>query len=121
MSIWQVESIFFALVLYNPMLLMNSCNPASPSARIFAGVLAMGKSFLVARFTPLSVAWAESTTATSSSKGEPYSSSVVGCGLADRKRVNIWQRMLEFMICQAGGLADRYLAASGLRSEEHTS
>ena len=48
---------------------MYSVSPASPSARIAAGVLAVANSRLVATFTLLSVAWADSTTATSSSNG----------------------------------------------------
>ena len=46
------------------------------------GVLATGKSLRVALFTPTSVACADSSTAASSSKGVPYSSSVSGVGLA---------------------------------------
>ena len=45
-----------------------------------------GKRRRVALFTPLSVACAERMTAISSSKVLVYSSSVVGCGLASRKR-----------------------------------
>ncbi len=48
---------------------MYSISRASPSATIFSGVFATGNSFAVARFTDLSVACAESTTATSSSYG----------------------------------------------------
>ena len=51
------------------------------ASTIFCGV-SPGKSLRVARFTDLSVACAESTTATSSSNGVPYSSSVVGFGFA---------------------------------------
>ena len=64
---------------------MYFSSPATPSAAIAAGVLATGKSVRVARFTPLSVAWAESTTATSSSKGVEYSSSLFGSGIASRE------------------------------------
>src|SRR3954468_6203762 len=46
------------------------------------GVLATGKSLRVALFPPTSVAWAESSTAASNSKGVVNSSSVVGSGLA---------------------------------------
>src|SRR5438874_51365 len=66
------------------MLLMYASRPATPSLTIFSGVA--GKSFAVARLTDLSVACAESTTATRSSKGVPYLSSVLGCGLAARSR-----------------------------------
>src|SRR5215472_3933812 len=51
-----------------------------------AGVLATGNSTLVAAFTLLSVVCAESMTATSSSNGEPCTSSVVGVGFALRSR-----------------------------------
>ena len=73
-----MASIFFALVLYRPMLLMISRKPVSPSASIFSGVLAWGKSLRVATFTLLSVACADRITAISNSNGEAYSSSVVG-------------------------------------------
>ncbi|EWS63415.1 hypothetical protein Y695_03351 [Hydrogenophaga sp. T4] len=45
-------------------------------------MLATGNSLRVALFTPTSVAWAESSTAASSSNTLVYSSSVTGCGLA---------------------------------------
>jgi hypothetical protein len=61
--------MFFALVRYSPMLRMKGVSPDSPSARIACGVLATGNSRSVARFTLLSVAWAESTTDTSNSNG----------------------------------------------------
>ena len=54
-----------------------------------AGVLATGKSLRVAALTLLSVVWAESMTATSSSKGVECSSSVVGSGLAACRRRKI--------------------------------
>ena len=38
---------------------------ASPSAIIFSGVSTLGNNRAVARLTPSSVAWADSTTATS--------------------------------------------------------
>src|SRR5512139_158460 len=63
-----------------------------------SGVLATGNNLRVARFTPLSVACADSTTATSSSNGVPYSSSVVGCGLTARRRLKISWRFAEFMV-----------------------
>jgi hypothetical protein len=46
------------------------------------GVFATGNSLRVALFTPTSVAWADSSTAASSSNTLVYSSSVLGCGLA---------------------------------------
>ena len=45
---------------------MRSRSPSSPSASIASGVSATAKSPRVALFTPASVAWAESATATSS-------------------------------------------------------
>src|SRR5512139_2605176 len=63
-----------------------------------SGVLATGNSLRVARFTPLSVACADSTTATNSSNGVLYSSSVVGCGLTARRRLKISWRFAEFMV-----------------------
>jgi hypothetical protein len=53
------------------------------------GVFATGYSLRVALLTPTSVDCADSSTAISSSKGVLYSSSVVGCGLASRKRLKI--------------------------------
>ncbi len=46
------------------------------------GVPATGNSLRVALFTPTSVAWADNSTAASSSKTVVYSSSVLGWGLA---------------------------------------
>ena len=65
---------------------MYGFTPSTPSATIAAGVLATGKSLRVAALTLLSVVCAESITATSSSKGEPCSSSVVGAGFAALRR-----------------------------------
>ena len=48
---------------------MYGISPSTPSLTIAAGVLATGKSFAVALLTLLSVACADSTTATSSSNG----------------------------------------------------
>ena len=48
------------------MVLMWSISFFSPSATISAGVLTILNSGPVARLTPTSVAWADSTTATSS-------------------------------------------------------
>src|SRR5512143_3191196 len=79
------------------MVLMNSASPASPSAQMASGVWAIGNSLRVARFTPLSVACADSTTATSNSNGVVYSSSVVGWGLAARRRLKISRRLAGFM------------------------
>ncbi len=51
------------------MVLMKGINPSSPSAAIWAGVLAVRNRTSVALFTDLSVAWADSTTDTSKVKG----------------------------------------------------
>ena len=75
---------------------MYGMRPSTPSCAIAAGVLATGKSFAVALFTPLSVACADSTTATSSSNGVACSSSVVGIGLASRRRSKIARRFAGF-------------------------
>src|SRR5512135_197040 len=80
------------------MVLMYSERPASPSAWMASGVSATGNSLRVARFTPLSVACADSTTATSSSNGVLYSSSVVGWGLAARRRLKISWRLALFIV-----------------------
>ena len=59
---------FFALLRNRPMRLMYSSTPATPSLTIVvAAHAATSNSPAVARLTDLSVAWAESTTATSSS------------------------------------------------------
>ena len=58
---------FVALVLNRPMVAMCFFRPSSPSASIACGVLATGNSRRVALFTPTSVDWADSATATSSS------------------------------------------------------
>ena len=60
---------FFALVRYSPMVRMWPSSPSLPSATICAGVFATSNSRAVARLTDLSVACADSTTATSSSYG----------------------------------------------------
>ena len=62
---------------------------------------------------------ADSTTATSNSKGVPCASSVVGCGLAARRRSNIARRFCGFTVC-AAGLAGRQRrrAVQAVRSGE---
>src|SRR3981081_231077 len=70
------------------MVLICSRSCSSPSSIIFCGVSAISNSFRVALLTPASVAWAESTTATSSVYGLRCSSSPLGSGLALRKREN---------------------------------
>src|SRR6185312_9179547 len=70
------------------MVLMYSRTFSSPSSSIFSGVSATANSARVALLTPASVAWADSTTATSSVYGLRCSSSPFGSGLALRKRLN---------------------------------
>ena len=65
----ESATTFFALVLNSPIVRMKSRTRSSPSASIFSGVSATAKSGPVARLTPRSVAWADSTTATSSVNG----------------------------------------------------
>ncbi len=79
---------FFALALYRPIVEMYFFSPSSPRARIFSAVLATGNRRRVALLTPTSVACADRVTATSSSNGVLYSSSVVGLGLSSRRREN---------------------------------
>src|SRR5262245_41755854 len=71
------------------MVLMRSCNASSPSATILLGVSATLNRPLVALLTPVSVACAESTTATSRVNGLTYSNSPFGSGLAAAKRAKI--------------------------------
>src|SRR5690606_30843268 len=80
-----------------PIVFTYDFSPSTPRSRIACGVFATGKSFAVALFTPTSVACAERMTATSSSKGVEYSSSVVGSGLASRRRLKISARLVLFM------------------------
>ena len=61
---------------------MKGVRPSTPSAAICSAVFATGKSLAVAMLTPLSVACAESTTATRSSKGVVQLSSLSGFGCA---------------------------------------
>ncbi|MOA33531.1 hypothetical protein D3C78_1548310 [compost metagenome] len=61
---------------------MYDSRPSRPRSRIAWGVLATGNSRRVALLTPTSVAWADSSTAVSSSNTLVYSSSVLGRGLA---------------------------------------
>src|SRR5438552_7298928 len=68
------------------MVLICSRTCSSPSSTIFCGVSARSNNFRVALLTPASVAWAESTTATSSVYGLRCSSSPLGSGLALLKR-----------------------------------
>ena len=73
------------------MVLICDFTPSRPSASIFSGVSAALNSPFVARFTPSSVAWADSTTATRSVNGLLHSRSLVGSGSRARKRLkNSW-------------------------------
>src|SRR5712691_2496280 len=76
---------------------MYFSRPAAPSFSIFAGVSNCPNSTALAWFTDLSVAWADSTTATSSSYGVRYLSSVVGFGFAAWKRRKISRRFAGFI------------------------
>src|SRR6267143_1079362 len=76
---------------------MYFSRPAAPSFSIFAGVSNCPNSTALAWFTDLSVAWADSTTATSSSYGVRYLSSVVGFGFAAWKRRKISRRFSAFI------------------------
>ena len=81
-SAWQVAMMFLALLLYSPIDLMYGVIPATPSASMAAGVSAVRNRLAVALFTLLSVACAERITATNSSNGVRYLSSVRGAGIA---------------------------------------
>ena len=61
--------MFFALALYNPIDFMYGDRPSIPKARMAAGVRAARNKGSVALLTLLSVACAESITATKSSNG----------------------------------------------------
>src|SRR6516225_738687 len=77
---------------------MYGLTPSTPRAAIAAGVLATGKRLRVAALTARSVVCAESITATSSSKGVVYRSSVVGDGLAACSRRKIALRVAGCMV-----------------------
>src|ERR1700682_2865395 len=66
----HVAMMFLALLLYNPIDLIYGDRPSTPSASIAAGVFAARNNGVVALFTLLSVAWADSITATKSSNGD---------------------------------------------------
>ncbi len=70
--------------------------PATPSASMAAGVLATRNRFAVALFTLLSVACADRITATNSSKGVRYRSSVRGAGLLSCSRSKMARRFAAF-------------------------
>ena len=81
---------FFALLRKRPIELMYGISPSTPSFDDRPRACwRPGNSRAVALLTLLSVACADSTTATSSSNGVRYSSSVVGCGLSARRRSKI--------------------------------
>jgi hypothetical protein len=81
-----VAITFFALACQSPMVRMYFDRPSTPRFAMARGERATGKSLRVTAFTLLSVACADRITATSSSNGVEYSSSVVGFGLAARNR-----------------------------------
>lgn len=76
---------------------------SNPQARKSCGVFFVGKNSLVAIFTDLSVACAESTTATSNWKTFPYSSSGLGSMTAAR-RLNNSAVLVLFSIAALEGL-----------------
>src|SRR5579862_3111201 len=78
--------MFFALLRKRPIDFMYETSPASPSCNISSGVWTTLNRCSVALLTPLSVACAESTTATSSVNGLAYASSVRGSALRRFKR-----------------------------------
>ena len=67
-KIFDNATIFFALELYRPIVLIKDFKPNSLSLIIASGVLADLYSLLVALLTLTSVACADNTTATKSSK-----------------------------------------------------
>jgi hypothetical protein len=67
--IFDSATTFLALPRHSPIVRICSATPSSPSATIFAGVLAALNRPLVALFTDTSVACADSATATTSVKG----------------------------------------------------
>src|SRR5271154_749637 len=79
------------------MLLIWRSSPLTPSFNSACGVLAVLYNSWVARLTLLSVACADSTTATSNSNGVRYSSSLRGAASAARRRRKISVRWAEFM------------------------
>src|SRR5256712_2568129 len=76
---------------------MYFSRPATPSFTILSGVSNRSNSTALAWFTDLSVAWADSTTATSSSYGVRYLASVGGSGFAAWKRRKISRRFSGFI------------------------
>ena len=84
----------FALVSYSPTARMSDFAPATPrAADRRRACWRPGRASRVAAFTLLSVVCAESMTATSSSKGVAYRSSVVGVGFAALSRRKIAARV----------------------------
>ena len=77
---------FFALVRNRPIVLMYAIEAVDAEATIAAGVFAAANSFAVALLTPLSVACADSTTATQQLEGRGVRELGRGFGLAARRR-----------------------------------
>jgi hypothetical protein len=73
-------------------------NPLQAQPSIFCGVLATRNRLCVALLTLTSVAWADSSTAVSSSNTLLYLSSVCGCGLAAARVAKKCSIALAFMI-----------------------
>src|ERR1700709_1288584 len=108
--ILHVAITFFAFVRNNPMVLMYSVTPSSPSASTLAGVLATGYMRRIALFTETSVACADSITEISNSNGDSCSSSVVGCGFRLCSVSKIARRFVGFIVFRS---CFRYLGYQG--------
>ena len=99
--------MFLALVLKRPMVFMCFFKPASPSLSIFSGASTFLNKSWVALFTPLSVDWAESTTATTSVNGFFHSSSLLGSGSAFLRRVKNSITFAFFMVATLKPRSDK--------------
>ena len=102
-----VSITFFAFVLYRPIVLMYSRQAGDAELEDRLRRVGVLEQLAVARLTLLSVACADSTTATSSSNGVRYSSSVVGCGFSACRRAKIAATFFLFM---SGGRRRRPVA-----------
>ena len=95
--------MFFALLRKRPIDCTYGMRPSTPSFTIAPACGRPERASRVALLTPLSVACADSTTATSSSNGERWTSSDLGSGSAARNRSKIRRRFCGF-ICQCARL-----------------
>lgn len=86
---------------------ISGVSPDSPSASIFCGVSARANNFTPALLTETSVAWADSTTATSRVKGFLNASSVCGDGAIWAK----WSKIAWMRAFSAGDSRLRFGAA----------